>query len=126
MPPALRIPLLGAAIGVAAFGLALGGGFLVGHQPGPSTVAIRLEPPQNPPTETLHQGVVSSADDATLQVSTANGARQFDLRPDTPVEDLSPLGEAPAVAEGAPVNVGGERTNNGYVLTGVVVLEATP
>jgi len=115
----------GAAVALAVFVIALAGGFLAGHDPRPGTVAIRLEPPAEPSTEVLHQGVVSSAADGTLEVSTAGGAQRFDLAAETPIEELTPLGEDGSALQGVPVNLGGERTNNGYVLTGIVVFEVS-
>ena len=121
-----RTALIGVASGLAIFALALAGGFLVGHAPEADTIAVRLEPPTDLPTDTLHSGTVSTQDAGALEIATASGPQRFDLAPDTPIEDMIPLGEEPDVAEGVPVNVGGERTNNGYVLTGVVVVEGAP
>ncbi len=124
MSPALRTSLLAAAGGLVVFALALAGGFVVGRDPRPDTIAIRLEPPE-PATEEFHRGVVTGFDGVSLELATAGGAVRFDLLAGVPVEDLAPLDDAAVIEDGTQVLIGGERTNNGYVLTGVVLLETT-
>ncbi len=52
-------------------------------------------------------------------MSTSEGARRLSVSRDTPVEELVPARE---VLAGAEANIGGNRTESGFVLTGIVIL----
>ena len=94
-------------------------GYVYAHEPVAPELRTRLEPPAATP-DTMLRGALATATTDFIEVSTAAGPQRLRVTPAVPVEELAPL--TTAIPEGAPVNVGGHRTESGFVLTGVVVL----
>jgi hypothetical protein len=115
LPDRLLLPL---GLLIATFGAGVAAGFVYAHEPAPTEVRAVLEvPPATPTTEV--RGTLSSAGSDFLEITTSGGAVRL-VSPGVPVEDLVPLvGEVPA---GVAANLGGNVTENGYVLTGVVLV----
>jgi hypothetical protein len=103
-----------------AFALSLAGGFVYAHEPQPEQVDIRVDSSRAPDGERILPGTITATANGTVEVTTVLGAETVPL--DRLVtEDLLPLEEAPAEL-GAPANVGGTRSDAGYVLSGVVII----
>jgi hypothetical protein len=101
------------------FAAGLLAGFVYAHEPSAPELRMRLEPAAAA-ADPFIRGTLVSASSAAIEISTASGTQRFDLAPGAPVEELAPLtGPLP---DGAPANAGGHRTENGFVITGVVVL----
>jgi hypothetical protein len=113
-------PLLAALLLAVAF---LGGavaGFAVRHEPRPEVVGVRLEAGPEP-AETIIRGTLSAVTPTEIELTDEGGPRRLELPAGTPIEELSALGSA-AVTPGAPANLGGTRTETGFVLGGVVLM----
>lgn len=104
---------------LASFALGLSGGFVYAHEPAPPEVRAVLTREPAPP-ETLVRGTLSAIGPDFLEIATPEGVRRLSLPPGVGVEELIPLGGS--VAPGSTVNVGGNRTESGFVITGVVVV----
>lgn len=116
----LLLPMASLAV---AFALGIAGGFVYGHEPGPREFRTALESAPGVPDSSI-RGTLSAVGPDFLEVTTAVGARRFTREPATPIEELTPLdGPLPA---GARVNIGGNRTESGFVITGVVVVGDVP
>ena len=107
---------------LAAFGLGVAGGFLYTHEPAPPELRTRLTAGRAE-AESSVRGTLTSIGADHIEVTTAEGARRLSLAASVPIEELTPL--TGAVAEGAAVNLGGNRTESGFVITGVVVIEGS-
>ena len=104
-----------------AFGLALLAGFVYSHEPQPERVDIRVDSSRPPDAEQVLPGTVTRTTADSIEVTTILGAETVALE-GLVAEDLVPLDEdSPTV--GAPANIGGTRTQTGYVLSGVVIIE---
>lgn len=113
-----RAALLASAL-LVVFMLGTLAGFVYAHEPSAPESRLRLVAPASS-TEAVVRGTISTVAPDLIEVSTAAGPERLRFASGTPVEDLAPLaGEIP---EGAPVNVGGHRTESGFVITGIVVL----
>ena len=108
-------------LAAAAFVAGLGGGLLYGYDDGRD--AAGRNPGAVAPPARFVGGTVTSLTPARITIDTAAGTVTVEIAPRAPVEDLLPA--APAdLATGAAVNLGGTRSADGPVLTGVVVLDA--
>jgi hypothetical protein len=108
----LAVALVMLAVGTLA-------GYVYAHEPSAPELRTRLTSIEAaPPSST--RGTLATVASDFIEVSTSAGLQRYPLAPGALVEDLAPL--AGAVPEGAPVNVGGHRTESGFVITGVVVL----
>ena len=94
-------------------------GYVYAHEPRAPELRAELEPPRAGSDTTL-RGTLSTVTADFIEVSTVGGAERLSVTSAVSVEELAPL--TTAISEGAPVNVGGHRTEGGFVLTGVVVL----
>lgn len=112
---------MAAILGAFAFGIA--GGFVYAHDPQPPEFRTSLSSAP-PPADTAVRGTLSAVAPGYIEVTNADGARRLEFGPAVPVEELIPL--EGGIPDRAPVNVGGNRTESGFVLTGVVVLGGAP
>ena len=108
---------------VIAFGLGAGGGFAVAHDPSADRVVVRVEQERaaDGPAEAVVGGAVVRVDGAQLVIETDGGQLAVDVS-GLAVEDLARAGE---LGVGATVNIGGEQTQSGLVLSGIVAIEGT-
>jgi len=106
---------------VIAFGLGAGGGFAVAHDPSADLVVVRVEQERaaDGPAEAVVSGVVVRVDGARLVIETDRGPLAVDLS-GLAVEELARMAE---LGVGATVNIGGEQTPSGLVLSGVVAID---
>lgn len=105
----------GALLGVFVLGALMG--FVYGHEPTAPVTTLRLQASGESSHEEL-RGTVLAAGPDFLEVSTAEGVRRVTISRTTPLEELAPAREVPT----GQANVGGNRTDSGFVLTGVVFL----
>jgi len=105
---------------LGVFGLGVLAGFVYRHEPAAAVTVVELQPAAAPPVEEI-RGTVLAAGPDFLEVSTAEGVRRVSLTGTTPIEELTPVREALEVPAGT-ANIGGNRTDSGFVLTGVVFL----
>lgn len=105
------------------FAASAGAGFLLEHEPVPDErrIAIDREPPPAGP-ESFIGGEVERVGGGRIAIRTAEGVLEFDLPAGVPGEELRRAAE-PRFAPGDPVNLGGEQSEFGLVLTGVVALD---
>ena len=108
----------------AVFAAAAGAGFLLEHEPTPDErrIAIDREPPL-PGPEAFLGGEVVSVDAGRLSLRTSEGVVELDLGDDLVVDELRRATES-RFASGDAVNLGGEQSDFGLVLTGVVAIDA--
>lgn len=124
MSPRTRGVVTYVVIAVIVFALSGLGGFVYGHEPQRDLLDVRVTTAGAPAaTEQIESGTVIAVDGSTLLLD--SGA-SFDVPPIA--EALVPAtGEQ--LPEGTLVNIGGDVTRNGLVLTGVVAIDeaaATP
>ena len=108
----------------AVFAASAAVGFLLEHEPAPDERRISIDreaPPPGPPE--FVGGEVTAVDGGRIALRTPEGVLEFELGPDTSFEQLRRVAE-PRFAPGDTVNLGGEQSDFGLVLTGVVALEA--
>ena len=108
----------------AVFALSAGGGFLLEHEPAPDERRISIDreaPPPGPPE--FRGGEVTGIGGGRIALRTAEGVIEFELGPGVSNEELRRVAE-PRFAPGNTVNLGGEQSEFGLVLTGVVALDA--
>jgi hypothetical protein len=110
----LTVALVTFAVGALA-------GYVYAHEPAAAELQARLTSSAPAPASSA-RGTLSTVAPDFIEVSTAAGPQRYRIERGTPVEELGPL--TGAIPEGAPVNVGGHRTESGFVITGVVVLPA--
>lgn len=113
-----RAPLVLAVGLLTVFALGLFAGFVYGHEPAAVVTALHLEAAAQTPADEI-RGTVLGVGPDFLEVSTTDGIRRVSITGGTPIEELIATREVPA---GAKANVGGNRTESGFVLTGVVHL----
>lgn len=104
----------------AAFAIGATVGFVYAHDPRPDEVTVRVAESAPPLAEGFVAGTVASAGAAQIVVRTAEGEVTVELPPGTTIEELAPAAE---IVIGAPVNLGGNLTARGPVLTGVVTFQ---
>lgn len=103
---------------IAVFGLGMVAGFVYAHEPVPAVIQLELLPSEGG-REAEVRGSVSAVAADYIDVATAEGARRISMPPGTPIEALLPTLEVPL---GARAVIGGNRTESGFVLTGIVVV----
>ncbi|MEZ4503406.1 MAG: hypothetical protein R3C39_12330 [Dehalococcoidia bacterium] len=116
--------LVAAILVVGAFGAALGAGYVYSHEPAPERIEVRLDTSNPPPSEQVLPATIDGIDDGTVEVTTVLGTSSVDLD-GVIIEELEPL-DGTLPVSGVPANLGGTRTDSGYVLSGVVIVEAAP
>ena len=106
-----------------AFGLGAAGGFAYAHDPGADRVVVRIEREQaaGGRAEAVVGGEVVRVDGARLVIETDRGPFEVDVS-GLAVEELVRTGD---LGVGATVNIGGEQTRSGLVLSGIVAIEGT-
>jgi hypothetical protein len=97
------------------------GGFLFTRAPAPPEVRADVVSPSATPARTL-RGTLAAVGDSSIEVTTPEGTRRLIIDARVPIDELAPL--SGAIPTGVAANVGGNRTENGFVITGVVILEA--
>ncbi|MCC6238215.1 MAG: hypothetical protein IT299_11695 [Dehalococcoidia bacterium] len=102
---------------LGVFALGVLAGFVYGHEPAAAVTVLELQPAAGTPAEEV-RGTVLVAGPDFLEVSTTEGVRRVSFTSATPVEELTPAREASAGA----ANIGGNHTESGFVLTGIVFL----
>ncbi len=104
---------------LVAFAVGLAGGFVYSHESATPEVSVILtsEPAS---AEAVLRGTISSVGPDFVEIATSEGVRRLSGPPGAGVEDLVPF-NGPVTA-GSAVNVGGNRTDSGFVITGVVVV----
>lgn len=107
---------------VAALGCGVAG-FVYAHEPAREQVVLTVDHARPARASTVVSGTVTSANAGRLVVEGEGGTTDLALPPGTPVEELEALPPA-ALATGARVNIGAERSDYGIALTGVVVVGA--
>jgi hypothetical protein len=129
MTPRLRSALTYAAIVAVVFAAALVASFVYTHEPQRDTLSVSLRTtPAQASGERTVGGTLAAVDGGTLQLHTDTGDVSVTLPAGVPLLDLTrvPSADAP-FATGAAVNVGGEETPSGLVISGIVAVEgATP
>ena len=113
------VALLIGAVLLVIFSIGALTGYVYAHEPSPPELRTTLVPPAPVPDSTLRGTLVTVVPDS-IEVSTAAGSQRLGVTSALPLEELVPL--TGTIPEGAPVNVGGHRTESGFVLTGVIVL----
>ena len=111
--------LLIIALLLVIFSIGALAGYVYTHEPSPPELRTTLVPPAPVPDSTLGGTLVTVAPDS-IEMSTATGSQRLAVTSALALEELVPL--TGTIPEGAPVNVGGHRTESGFVITGVVVL----
>lgn len=114
------VALLAAVLSVFAVGVL--GGFIYAHEPAAPVTSTTLQAAPVAAERDL-RGAVTAVGSDFIEVATANGVTRLTRTADTPVEALVPVREVPTGAGG---NLGGNRTESGFVLTGVVFVETSP
>ncbi len=108
----------------AVFALSAAAGFLLEHEPAPDERRISIDREALPPGPLeASGGEVTGVGGGRIALRTAEGIIEFELGPDALMEQLRRVAE-PRFAPGNTVNLGGEQSDFGLVLTGVVALEA--
>ena len=109
---------------LAVFALSAGAGFLLEHEPVPDERRIFIDREAPPPgPREFSGGEVTAVGGGLIAIRTPEGIVEFELHPGASVEELRRTAE-PRFAPGDAVNLGGEQSEFGLVLTGVVALEA--
>ena len=115
--PAVLLLLAGAVfVGSAA------AGFVYAHDPQPDRVTVRLSDSAPGGAERFVGGTIVSAAAGVIELRTDAGVVTIETPPGTPLEELLPAGSA-ELTVGTPVNLGGRRTAESAVLSGLVALE---
>ncbi len=123
MIPAWRSVLTTVLVLAAVFALSAGAGFVLEHEPAPDERRITIDRTPLPPgPELFLGGEVTGRGAGRIAIRTHEGVREFRVAPDAPVEELRRAAE-PRFEAGDAVNLGGEQSEFGLVLTGVVTLE---
>ena len=108
---------------VAIFAAGLVAGFVHAHEPERDELVLTIDREPLPAEgATVVSGEIVSIDGARITLRTAAGLVELDLAPGLPLEELTRAGLV-GLDPGEAVNIGGERTNIGLVLTGVVGVE---
>ena len=119
--------LVQSAISTAIFAVVaalVGGvaGFVYTHEPARDTLAISVEAPPAPATTTVG-GTIERIESGRIVIGTQSGPIDLALPASVRLEQVVPL-TPDALAPGARVNVGAERTETGTIVSGIVVVGA--
>ena len=105
------------------FAASAAGGFLLEHEPVPDERRIFIDREAPPPgPREFSGGEVTEVGGGRIAIRTPEGIAEFELQPGASTEELRRTTE-PRFAPGDAVNLGGEQSDFGLVLTGVVALE---
>lgn len=115
---ALLLAMLPLGAGAAA-------GFVYAHEPQPDRVSVRIDTARPARAEQFIRGTIASASPDSIDVTTILGVEPAPLPAGTPIEDLIAV-PGDQIAPGLRVNLGGNQTQRGFVLTGVVAMAAEP
>ena len=108
---------------VAVFALSAAGGFLLEHEPVPDEQRIFIDREAPPPgPREFGGGEVTELGGGRIAIRTPEGVQEFELDPGASTEELRRTAE-PRFETGDAVNLGGEQSEFGLVLTGVVALD---
>lgn len=109
---------------VAVFAASAAAGFLLEHEPAPDERRIFIDREAPPPgPREFSGGEVTEVGGGRIAIRTPEGIVAFELHPGAATEELRRTTE-PRFATGDAVNLGGEQSEFGLVLTGIVALEA--
>ena len=114
------VALLATVLSVFAAGAL--GGYIYAHEPVPPVTSTTLQAAATAPEREL-RGALTAVGSDFIEIATPSGVTRLTRTADTPVEALFPIREVPTGAGG---NLGGNRTESGFVLTGVVFVEMSP
>jgi len=118
-----RSILTTALVLAVVFALCAVAGFLLDHEPTPDVRQVEIDREAPPPAVEQHLGgEVVSIDGGRLTLRTSEGLVELDLAPGAIVEELRRAPES-RFEPGVAVNLGGERSDFGLVLTGVIAIE---
>ena len=104
----------------------LAGGFVYEHEP--ERDALNVELLSNDETavvETVVAGQVIEVGADFVVIRIDGEDFRLELAPDAAFDELVRVDD-PSVLQGQPVNVGGQQTVNGLILTGIVAIGSTP
>ncbi len=118
----LAVALLLAALPLGAGAVA---GFVYAHEPQPDRVTVRIDTAPPRQAEQFIRGTIASASPDAIEVTTMLGVEPVPLPAGTPIEELMAV-PGDEIAPGLRVNLGGNQTQRGFVLTGVVAMAAEP
>ena len=108
---------------VAAFAISFGIGYLYQYDPERDLVEVVIDSSAAvTPDSGLLSGTIRDLNDNVVAVETESGAIELSLA-GVALEQLVPLDDPTTIVAGAPVNLGGERTETERVITGLVFLE---
>ncbi len=93
-------------------------GFVYAHEPARDEQVVTLDRTAGP---RMLSGTVTRVGDGRITIEGENGAVEVALPAGVPIEELQTAAQS-ALAPGAQVNVGVERSDFGMALTGVVVV----
>ena len=99
--------------------------FVSTHEPQPDRVIVRIDTARPRPAEQFIRGTIASASPDSIDVATILGVEPVPLSRGTPIEELAPV-PGDEIAPGLRVNLGGNQTQRGFVLSGVVAMAAEP
>ena len=119
---AIAVALLLAAL---PLGAGAGAGFVYAHEPQPDRVTVRIDTARPSRAEQFIRGTIASASTDSIEVTTILGVEPVPLPAGTPIEELIPV-PGDEIAPGLRVNLGGNQTQRGFMLTGVVTMAAEP
>ena len=105
---------------IAALGCGVAG-FVYSHEPARDQVVVAVDRDRPAGAPVVLSGTVTRVGDGRLVIESDGKAIELALPPTAPVEDLQRV--APSVLiPGVQVNVGAERSDNGVLFSGVVVV----
>lgn len=114
------LALYSAAV-LVVFVLALAGGYVYSHEPARDNVVLDIDRSAPDSTETIVSGTIVEVTDGRLVLDQAGSRVEIALPDGVPVEELQRT--STPLSPGTQVNVGGEETRFGFVLTGIVAVE---
>jgi len=121
--PTPRAYLIYAISLIAAFGISFGIGYLYQYDPERDLVEVVIDSSAAvTPDSVLLSGTIRGLNNSVVAVETESGTIELSLA-GVALEQLVPLDDPTTIAAGAPVNLGGERTETERVITGLVFLE---
>ncbi len=123
-----RSTLVYGAIVLVVFVGALVASFVYTHEPQRDTLSVTVAgAPGTPTAERVVAGTVSEVANGTLHLHTEAGDVAVTLPAGVPAVELQHVAaDAAPLATGVGVNVGGEQTQTGLVVSGIVVVSGAP